>query len=107
MSDEQYLKKIDITQKGRFYYWNTERYPIKREEIISQSANTHIIYGNSAVKNIIEDIDAGEFIYMQGYLVDVAKIGERGKWRTSLTRNDSGAGACEVFFVEFAELREL
>ena len=39
-----------------------------------------------------------------GYLVDVAGPGGFA-WNTSLTRNDTGDGACEIVWVETLEVR--
>ena len=41
----------------------------------------------------------GDVIVLQGYLVDVDH--ESGwMWRTSMSRTDTGAGACEIVYVE-------
>ena len=39
-----------------------------------------------------------------GELVDAVRP-DGFTWRTSLSREDTGAGACELFLVESAELR--
>ena len=46
----------------------------------------------------------GEFVAMRGYLVTVG--GPDGfYWNTSLRRDDTGNGACEVFYVESVEAK--
>jgi hypothetical protein len=45
----------------------------------------------------------GDVIVLQGYLVDVDH--DSGwRWRTSMNRTDTGAGACEIVFVEFISI---
>ena len=53
----------------------------------------------------IEDLlRRGEFVAMRGYLVNVG--GPDGfYWNTSLRRDDTGNGACEVFYVESVEAK--
>ena len=46
----------------------------------------------------------GQVVALEGYLVKViSKDGWR--WQSSLTRNDTGNGACEVIWVEEVEIR--
>ena len=99
MSDSRVLKTMQITQGNRFYYWRSSAAtPIAREAIISHSANTHVIPADSTVARQLARLRPGEVVTLKGELVD----GQRsdGGWiRTSLTRNDTGAGACEVMLV--------
>jgi hypothetical protein len=43
---------------------------------------------------------------MEGYLVNINGMVGNGtvRWNSSLTRNDTGDGACEVFYVKRAVL---
>lgn len=104
MSDEKYLKGISITQKGRFYYWHMEEPTLTIAEAISQSANTHIIYANESAEYVIKNIKNGEFVNIQGYLVDVSKEEWGGrKWSSSTSREDSGNGACEIIYAIYVK----
>jgi len=99
MSDESVLNKIVITQSNRWYHWHVQDFPISRNEIETQSANMHLIPSTNAVESMIEQVKQGEIIEMRGYLVRVdAKDGWH--WQSSLTRNDIGAHACELVFVD-------
>lgn len=99
MSDEAVLNKIEITQSNRWYRWRVQEFPIPRSEIETQSANMHLIPATKDVHAMINQVKQGEVIEMQGYLVRVnAKDGWH--WQSSLTRNDTGAHACELVFVE-------
>jgi hypothetical protein len=99
MSDEAVLNQIVITQSGRWYHWQVQDFPIPRIEIETQSANMHLIPASNAIESMIKQVKQGEIIEMRGYLVRVdAKDGWH--WLSSLTRNDKGAHACELVFVE-------
>tara|TARA_R110001606_G_scaffold395213_2_gene567130 strand:- start:26981 stop:27577 length:597 start_codon:yes stop_codon:yes gene_type:complete len=99
MSDEAVLNKIIITQSSRWYHWQVNDFPIPRSEIETQSANMHLIPATDAVESTIKQVKQGEIIEMRGYLVRVD--GNDGwRWLSSLTRNDIGAHACELVYVE-------
>lgn len=100
MSDEAVLEKIDISQSGRFYRWYVESFPIPRREIETHSANMHLIPQYDYVKTMLDGVKEGEVVELQGYLVEVNSTTDSWYWRSSLTRNDTGAGACEVILVE-------
>jgi hypothetical protein len=100
MSDEVVLDKINISQSGRFYRWRVDSFPIPRKEIETHSANMHLIPANDAVANDINRVRKGEIIEMSGSLVEVVSNTDNWYWKSSLTRNDTGAGACELILVE-------
>jgi hypothetical protein len=104
MSDESILKMIDITQSGRWYHWQTDRFPIPRREIETHSANMHMIPATKEIEKSLNKIRKGEVVMIEGYLVRVdAKDGYY--WVSSLSRSDTGAHACEVVFVKSIERR--
>ncbi len=99
MSDSAVLAKIDISQGNRFYRWQTREPPIPLREIEMSSANMHLIPADDSVKYAMEDAREGQLVKLTGQLVRVdAKDGWR--WKSSLTRNDTGGGACELIYVE-------
>ena len=51
MSDESILKSIKITQSNRFYFWFVKSFPIPKQDIISHSANMHLIPANSSIRS--------------------------------------------------------
>jgi hypothetical protein len=102
MSDDAVLKDIRIRQSGRFYTWRTEKFPISSKLIETHSANTHVIPANPQVKSRITAIRSGEVVRLYGYLVEIR--GDDGwRWRSSLSRGDTGSGACELMWVEQVE----
>ncbi|MDE1894174.1 MAG: hypothetical protein KGJ96_01095 [Xanthomonadaceae bacterium] len=99
MSDSSVLAHIDISQSGRFYYWHTRKYPIPRREIETSSANMHMIPADAGVSHQLEQVRVGQLIHIEGFLVDASRPGG-WHWNTSMTRDDTGAGACELVYVE-------
>jgi hypothetical protein len=102
MSDSTVLANIEISQGSRFYFWRTENWPIPREEIEEHSANWHLIPANPGVSQVLGRLRAGSVVELRGRLVDIE--GHEGGMRTSLTRTDTGAGACEILLTESARV---
>ncbi|MBD8878906.1 hypothetical protein IHE49_00260 [Rhodanobacter sp. 7MK24] len=98
MSDSAILKDIDISQSGRFYYWSVRQFPIPRREIETHSANMHLIPADVGVRRALGRIRVGQVVALDGFLVDADRAGG-WHWRTSMTRDDTGDGACELFYV--------
>lgn len=98
MSDSAVLDKVKISQTGRFYYWHVDEFPIPRQEIEQSSANMHMIPADGTIERRLKDVRPGQVVRIDGWLVE-ARGSDGWRWRSSLTRNDTGAGACEVIFV--------
>jgi hypothetical protein len=98
MSDSAVLDKIRINQSSRFYYWHVDEFPIPREEIERSSANMHMIPADGNIERRLKAVRPGQTVRIGGWLVE-AQASDGWRWRSSLTRNDTGAGACEVIFV--------
>jgi hypothetical protein len=103
MSDPEILSRISIRQSGRFYYWHVDEFPIPREEIETHSANMHMIPADDHIADQLSSIRPGEIVKLHGYLVEAA-ADDGWHWRSSLTRNDTGGGACELIWVESVEV---
>jgi hypothetical protein len=102
MSDSAVLQQIDITQSGRFYFWRVQQFPIPQQEIESHSANMHMIPANAAVARTLEKVRPGHIVRLRGYLVAIS-ADDGWQWRSSLSRTDTGNGACELMWVESVE----
>jgi hypothetical protein len=102
MSDNRVLQAFRISQGARFYSWRpvTGLLPIETREVTQYSANTHIIPADAAVAAKLARLRlAGEVVHLTGLLVDGVRD-DGMTIRTSLTRTDSGAGACEFMLVQ-------
>jgi hypothetical protein len=102
MSDSKNLDALRWKHGTRFlsYYWDQAGPPIPQLELDSSIANIHVITEDARLLKRIEGLAAGSLIRIRGDLVKVQ--GENYQWQSSLSRTDTGAGACEVLF-----LREL
>ena len=103
MSDQSVLDRIEISQAGRFYRWHVDEFPIPRHDIEANSANMHMIPANDTIASQLNSVRAGQVVKFSGYLVEVTAT-DGWRWRSSLTREDTGAGACELVWVEKFEV---
>lgn len=100
MSDPQIYQQLSISQGNRFaYYRYSDAPPIPVQQIIRSSANMHLIPANKAVKVALKKVRPGQLIHMSGLLIR-ARAASGWQWSSSLTREDTGAGACEVIWVQ-------
>lgn len=102
MADSAVLSAIEISQSGRFYFWRVDAYPIPAQDIVSHSANMHMLPASHEVAEQLKSVRAGQQLRFKGYLVKV-DADDGWHWRSSMTRNDQGAGACEVVLVDTIE----
>ena len=103
MSDESVLNALTITQSNRFYYWWTERFPIPRRTIEVNSANMHLIPANDAMATRLGRVRTGHIVTIKGFLVRADR--NNWHWISSLTRQDTGAGGCELIWVQEMTVR--
>jgi hypothetical protein len=100
LSDNRILKGMDISQANRFYFWrSTPDTPVSKEDIIAHSANTHVIPESPLIARQLSHLRPGQVVTLSGLLVDGKR--DDGAWiKSSLSRTDTGAGACEVLLVQ-------
>jgi hypothetical protein len=105
MSNDEVLRRLTISQGGRWYYyrWSGEP-PLPVNEIVRHSANMHLIPADADVETALSRVRPGHVVELRGKLVE-ARGSDGFRWRSSLTREDSGNGACEIVFVERIALR--
>lgn len=100
MSDQTVLDRIEISQGGRWYFTRYELpEPLPSGDIIRHSANMHMVPANDHVRSRLKDIRRGDIVRLRGQLVDIDDASGFG-WRTSIRRDDTGAGSCEIIYVE-------
>ena len=104
MSDQAVLDRLEIWQGGRFFYWRTGQLPIPEREVIEHSSNMHMIPAEETVRDALLSVREGDLVEVEGYLV-VATAEGGWIWRSSLSRKDSGNGACELVYVTRIEVR--
>lgn len=106
MSDTEALESMKISQSGRFAFWCTDVRPSDSDitTINASIANMHLIPANGSVRDAILRARVGHVVSSSGLLVDV-RAPSGWSINTSLSRDDTGAGACEVVYVETFDLQ--
>lgn len=100
MSDSAVIERLDISQSARFYSYRWhDAPPIPAAEIVRSSANMHLIPADGGIARELARVRVGDIVSLRGRLVE-ARRADGWHWRSSLTREDSGAGACELVLVE-------
>jgi hypothetical protein len=105
MSDQSVLDRLNISQSMRFFWYEYQNPPpIAKEAIICHATNLHLIPATAAIASQCKSLRIGSLIHLSGELVE-ATGPEIGTWRSSLSRTDSGNGACELVWVESLSTR--
>ena len=100
MSDQRVIDQISITQSMRFYWFEYKMPPpISKDEIIAHSTNVHLIPSTPAIASECKSLRTGALVHLSGDLVE-ATGPNFGTWRSSLSRTDTGNGACELMWVK-------
>lgn len=105
MSNPITVSKVRVRQGGRFYMWN---YPagsnLSEAQVVHSSANMHMIPDSPRVHAALMGVRRHDVIAIDGYLCDLQP--PRGpQLFSSRNRQDTGAGACEIVWVD--SLRQL
>lgn len=103
MSDERVLNALTIAQSHRFYAWWSEHLPLPGAAIALNSANMHIIPANRDIAKQLRLVRRGHVVSIKGFLVRADA--SNWHWISSLTRQDTGAGACELIWVQDFAMR--
>jgi hypothetical protein len=98
MSAQEVIDQLEISQSNRYFRWHTDRLPLPAPVIARHSANMHIIPAADPIENELMKIRKGHIVRLGGYLIQ-ANAPDGWRWRSSLTRSDTGGGACEIILV--------
>ncbi len=100
LSDSAVLDRLELRQSSRWLSWRYDYPPpVPPDEIQRSLANVHVIPADERVERILGRLRPGQVVALSGYLVEVRGAG-RGAWVSSLSREDTGKGACEIMWVE-------
>jgi len=93
-------EKIRYTQSSRCYFYKyKEDIVVEQINIGRMSSNIHIIPADESVLKALKKSGVGDYMELTGYLVNV-DFGDGGPlWVSSITREDTGDGACEIMYV--------
>jgi hypothetical protein len=99
MSDTAILEHFKVTQGGRFYTIYPDEEALDIPIALRASANMHLIPANAQVRAVLFSTRPGHVVTLKGYLVSASRS-DGFTWNSSLTRDDTGNGACELMYVE-------
>jgi hypothetical protein len=104
MSDSAVLDHFRVSQGGRFFTIYPDEQAIDMNVALLNAANMHLIPASGALEDELKRVRPGHIVHLRGQLVSA--LGPNNfTWRSSLTRADTGNGACELFYVEAIERR--
>ena len=100
MSNQEILDGLRLYSLRRAYAWAPRdgRLPASEGDIISHSANMHMVPSTDELAGRLRDLNRGDLVDIRGFLIEI-KFPDGGTWRSSLTRTDTGNGACELVWV--------
>jgi hypothetical protein len=101
MSDQSVLDLLDLyhLRRGFSFRFKGRKPAFTWEEINEHSANTHMVPATDKIAAQLAGIARGDLVDLHGYLIEA--VGKDGwHWKSSLSRADSGEGACELMWVE-------
>jgi len=102
MSDSEIVDQLEFSQMGRFLFWKPRdwrKFPITLRELNIYAAQVHAIPADDKIESQLRKLRPGHVVTLTGYLVDVRGPGGFA-WNTSLRRDDTGDGACEIMWIE-------
>jgi hypothetical protein len=99
MSDSAVLEHFRVTQGARFFTIYPDEEAIDLTLALHSAANMHLIPADGSIADRLAGVRVGSVVHLQGLLVNATRD-DGFYWNTSLTREDTGNGACELFFVQ-------
>ena len=99
MSVAPVINELSIRQSGRWYEYRWPgQPPLDPGAIVSHSANTHCLPSTNELREKLLAIHRHDLVTLEGYLVEVTAA-DGYRWRSSLSRTDTGGGSCEVLWL--------
>ena len=99
MSDSRVLSHFEVSQGERFFYWRTERAPVPRATIERYTTNIHAIPATPEIEQRLHMVRAHDVVQLSGLLVNAYRPTDGYRWKTSIVRDDTGDGACEIVYI--------
>jgi hypothetical protein len=100
LPEEPFRSRVSYYQLTRYYFWRTRDAGLDLGYVATHSANMHMIPSTRNLARALAHVGSGEAVRVRGLLVDVAAPAHGFRWLTSLSRDDTGPGACELVWVE-------
>lgn len=90
-------QKIKFSSGSFFcYFRNTLGTGFEEDDL----SNNHLITDNPDIRRLINNVNVGDQIYIKGFLANYIEDDWQSWRNSSVTRTDTGNGACETIFVE-------
>ena len=102
LAEPEYGRYITFSQGSRWYHYKwKEGSSIEGSYVITHSGNHHIIPATENIRRAIKTVKNKDKVILEGLLVNIKGTyqGRTVFWNTSLSRNDTGNGSCELFYV--------
>jgi hypothetical protein len=99
MSRADVARQFSIEQKNRWCFWEARHPTVTAEDVITHSANMHLIPATPDVASALRRIRRYDIVHVRGWLVEVSAP-DGWTWCSSLSRDDTGNNACEIIYVE-------
>ena len=96
VSKQSSIDEMNFIINDRYLSYNSSNYS---PELSSCIANMHLLPANEHVESQLKSVKLGQGVYMTGFLVSLENS-HVGNLKSSLSRTDSGPGACEIMWVE-------
>jgi hypothetical protein len=109
LAEPEFDRHITYRQNDRWYFYEyAAQSPASHSYIVSHSSNNHIIPATDNVLRAIRSIRMKQVVTLEGLLVNIRGTykGQRVWWNSSLSRSDTGAGSCELFYVSKVRIGE-
>ncbi len=109
ISEKTYISTdISFSQSQRFCNYSYHNSPTFYTQQIS---NNHIVTTNGAILDKLQSVNPGDEVKISGQLVNLSVMGNdsngqivNNTWKSSTDRKDTGAGACEVIYVDSVDI---
>ncbi len=99
VADPDVLALVHFLQSDRWvHYMYSATLPVDADYLVTHISNNHWIPATENVRRAIAHLSTGDRVDAQGYLVHAEHDGG-GDWTSSLVRNDTGDGSCELMYV--------
>lgn len=93
---------LTVEQSMRWYRWRADPLPLPQRVIETHSANVHIVPSDATIAAEVTELERDDLVRLRGHLIEV-RAPDGWRWRSSLSREDTGAHACELLLLESIE----
>lgn len=113
VADPEALRRMKFHLSRRYvsWFWQGDLPPRVQGALVSHISNNHLVPADDEVARALDRIRIGDLVTLAGKLVDIEIRDASGRVvrssRTSLSRFDTGSGACEQIWVESAEVERM